>query len=109
MFFIAGTVQSQMPLALFMLSTLALSVILADLFWRSGESILPALAMHTSINAFAGVIPTMPHGGDARAYALTVALLVVVAAVTFWAEGRRARIPVGAGPPAIEGASHDGP
>jgi len=57
--------------------------------------------------AFAGVIPITPSAGDARAYALTVALLVVAAAVAFWAEGRRARIPVGAGPPAMEGASHD--
>jgi uncharacterized protein len=56
LFYIADTAQSHIPVGLFMVSTIALSVLFAWLFNRTRESVLPALVLHTSVNAWAWVI-----------------------------------------------------
>lgn len=107
LFFMAGAAQSQMPMALFMTSTVSLSVIFAALFWRSGQSVLPCLVLHTAINAFVGVIPVTPPNGEGRSYALLVGLLLVVACVLLLQpDPRRACAAKASANPAGGGPSH---
>lgn len=81
LFYRADTAQSHIPVGLFMASTVALSVLFAWLFNHTGGSVLPALVLHTAINAWAWVIPimVMPDGSNLRPYGLAVGLLVLLA------------------------------
>ena len=81
LFYMTDAVQSYIPVGLFMASTVALSVLLAWLFNRTGGSVLPALVLHTAVNAWAWVIPimVMPDGSNLRPYGLSVGLLVLIA------------------------------
>lgn len=81
LFFMADTAQSHIPVGLFMVSTVALSVLFAWLFNHTQGSVLPALVLHTAVNAWAWVIPVlvMPDGSNLRPYGLAVGLLVVIA------------------------------
>ncbi len=100
LFFIADTVQSDMPLALFLLSSVVLSVLFAWLASKTGQSVLPALVLHTAINAWAGIIPVMPTADTARPFALLVGILGLIAVTLLWraaawptAERVRAAVP----------------
>ena len=77
----ADTAQSHIPVELFIVSTVALSVLFAWLFNQTKGSVLPALVLHTAVNAWAWVIPVMvmPDGSNLRPYGLAVGLLVVIA------------------------------
>jgi uncharacterized protein len=81
LFYIADTAQSHLPFALFMMSTLALSILFAWLFNRTGGSVLPALVLHTAVNAWSWVIPVMVmrEGSTLRPYGLAVGILVLTA------------------------------
>ncbi len=80
LFFIPTTVQSQIPFALFLLSTIAMSVLFAWLFNRTKQSVLPVLLLHTAINAWPStVVLILPDGHGFRAYGLVVGLLTLVA------------------------------
>lgn len=81
LFYIADAVQSHIPFALFMLNTVALSILFAWLFNHTRGSVLPVLVLHTAVNAGSWVIPimVMGHSGNLRPYGLTVGLLVLVA------------------------------
>jgi membrane protease YdiL (CAAX protease family) len=81
LFYMADTAQSHLPFGLFMVNTVALSVLFAWLFNRTRESVLPALVLHTAVNAWGWVIPVMvlPDGSNLRPYRLAVGLLVVIA------------------------------
>lgn len=78
LFFIADTVQSRNPVGLFILSTIAMSILLAWLFNHTEGSVIPVLVLHTAVNAWSWVIPVMVVG-DLRPYGLAVGLLVLVA------------------------------
>jgi len=81
LFYMSDTAQSHIPVGLFILSTVALSVLYAWIFNHTRGSVLPALVLHTAVNAWAWVIPVMvmPDGSNLRPYGLAVLLLVVVA------------------------------
>jgi uncharacterized protein len=81
LFYMADTAQSHIPVGLFMASTVALSVLFAWLFNHTGGSVLPALVLHTAVNAWGWVIPVMvmTDGSNLRPYGLAVGLLVVIA------------------------------
>ncbi|MEA5451873.1 CPBP family intramembrane glutamic endopeptidase [Leptolyngbya sp. CCNP1308] len=81
LFYMADTAQSHIPVGLFMVSTVALSVLFAWLFNHTGGSVLPALVLHTAVNAGGWVIPVMvmPDGSNLRPYGLAVGLLVAIA------------------------------
>lgn len=81
LFYMADTAQSHLPFGLFIVSTIALSVLFAWLFNRTRASVLPALVLHTAVNAWGWVIPVMvmPDGSNLRPYGLAVGLLVVIA------------------------------
>jgi len=81
LFYITDTVQSHIPFALFMLSTVALSILFAWLFNCTRGSVLPALVLHTAVNAWAWIIPVMVmrEGSTLRPYALAVGILALIA------------------------------
>lgn len=81
LFFIAGTSQAHIPLALFLLSVVAMSVVFAWLVNRCAGSVVAALLLHTGINFWPSIIAVLPTGEGHRPYALLVAMLVLMALV----------------------------
>jgi len=79
LFYMADTAQSQMAIPVFMLNILAGSVMFGWLFERTLGSVLPALVLHTSLNAWAGILAIVPTAATGRPYALVTVLLVLVA------------------------------
>lgn len=78
-FFTAGSAQSHMPIPVFMLNILAGSVMFGWLFERTQSSVLPALVLHTSLNAWAGILGIVPTAATGRPFALVTAMLVLIA------------------------------
>ena len=79
LFYIDGTAQAHIPLALFLLSVVAMSVVFAWLVHRTAGSVVAALLFHTAINFWPSVVPVLPTEGSYRAYAFVVAMLVLLA------------------------------
>jgi hypothetical protein len=95
LFFIDGTSQAHIPLALFLLSVVAMSVLFAWLVQRTAGSVVAALVLHTAINFWPTVVPVLPTEASHRAYAFVVAMLVLLALVAFGLMGQRGAV----GPP----------
>lgn len=89
LFFIPGTAQAQMPIVLFMASTLALSVLMARMAVNSAFSVLPALTFHWALNAWPVFIPIIPGEGSVRPYVLVMGILFVVASIVLAIPGPR--------------------
>jgi uncharacterized protein len=79
LFYIAGTAQVHIPLALFLLSVLAMSVLFAWLVNRTAGSVVAALLFHTAINFWPSVVPILPTEDSYRAYAFVVVIQVLLA------------------------------
>ena len=79
LFFIAGTSQALTPLALFLLSVVAMSVVFAWLVNRTAGSVVAATLPHTGINFWPSIIPVLPTDESYRPYALLVVMLVLLA------------------------------
>jgi uncharacterized protein len=79
LFFLAGTPQSSMPVAVFMLNILAGAVVFGWLYERTRGSVLPAIVLHTSLNGWAGVLGIVPTAESGLLYVLVTGLLVLVA------------------------------
>jgi len=95
LFFIEGTSQAHVPLALFLLSVVAMSVLFAWLVRRTAGSVVAALVLHTAINFWPTVVPILPTEGSYRAYAFVVAMLVLLALVALMLMAQRSAV----GPP----------
>lgn len=76
-----GTAQADLPMGLFIASTIALSVVMAPLSVNTYFSVLPAILLHSVINWFSMLLPIMPKGGDATAYALVTGIAMLIAVV----------------------------
>ncbi len=87
LFFIPGMAQANMPMALFMVSSVALSVIFARLSVNTRFSVLPAIVLHWSVNAWSWAIPVTPQGGVMLPYYQVMGLLFIVAAMVFLKPG----------------------
>jgi uncharacterized protein len=87
LFYMAGTAQSHMPMALFTASSVALSVIFCRLSVNTAFSVIPALVLHWSINAWSWVIPVTPQGGVMQPYYLVMGLLFCIAIAVFFKPG----------------------
>jgi uncharacterized protein len=87
LFFIPGMAQAQMPMALFMASSVALSVLMARMSVNTAFSVLPAMVFHWSINTWSAFLPIIPNGGSVRPYVLVMNLLFVVAIIVFLKPG----------------------
>jgi hypothetical protein len=95
LFFIDGTSQAHVPLALFLPSVVALSVVLAWLVSRTEGSVVAALLFHTAVNFWPSVVPVLPTDASDRAYVLAVALLVLLALLALAQEPRQGGKPWG--------------
>jgi uncharacterized protein len=89
LFMIPGTAQAQMPIALFMASSVAFSVVIARITVNTRFSIIPALMFHWAINMWPGFIPIIPNNGSVRPYVLVMIILFIIAAVVFVKPGPR--------------------
>jgi uncharacterized protein len=87
LFYMSGTAQTSMPMALFMASSVALSVIFARLSVNTAFSVLPAIVLHWSVNAWSWVIPVTPQGGVMQPYYLVMGLVFVIAIIVFLRPG----------------------
>ena len=87
LFFIPGMAQANMPIALFMASSVALSVIFARLSVNTRFSVLPAIVLHWSVNAGSWAIPVTPQGVVMQPYYLVMGVLFAVAAAVFFKPG----------------------
>jgi membrane protease YdiL (CAAX protease family) len=79
LFYQTGSAQSQMPILIFMVNILAGSVVFGWLFERTEGSVLPSILLHTSLNAWAGILAIIPSAVTGRPYALVTGLLAAVA------------------------------
>lgn len=84
LFFIVGTAQSVMSAPMFMVNILAGSAVFGWLFERTRGSVLPALVLHTSLNAWVGILGIVPTAATGRPFALVTGLLLVTAVVVLW-------------------------
>jgi uncharacterized protein len=89
LFFLASSAQAHMPIPLFMLNILAGSVVFGWLFEQTQGSVLPALVLHTSLNAWAGLLVIVPTATSGGSYAVVTALLVLIASVLLLTPGRK--------------------
>lgn len=80
LFFIADTLQAHMTLVLFLLSTVAMSVIFAWLALHTRGSVAAALVLHTAINFWPAIVPVLPMPQEYRPYMLVVLIQVLLAA-----------------------------
>jgi len=79
LFWMPGTAQADLPMGLFLASTVALSVVFARLSVNTQFSVLPAILLHGAINWSSLVLPIMPKGGDTRPYTIVMGLVMVLA------------------------------
>jgi uncharacterized protein len=85
LFYMAGTPQSHMSFLVFLLSTTAESVMFAWLFRNTGQSIVPAMIMHTSINGWMSLILVMLTTGSPQFLVIMTCIQVLVAAAMLFA------------------------
>ena len=78
LFWMANMAQANMPMALFMASSVALSVVFARLSVNTRYSVWPAIVLHWAINAWSWAIPVTPQGGLMQPYYLVMGLLFVL-------------------------------
>jgi uncharacterized protein len=87
LFFIPGMAQANMPIALFMASSVALSVVFSRLSVNTRFSVLPAIVLHWSINAWSWAIPVTPQGSVIQPYYLVMGILFITATIVFLKPG----------------------
>jgi uncharacterized protein len=81
LFFMASTPQAHMPIVWFIVSTIAQSVMFAWVFRHTGQSVVPALVMHTSINSWMNIIPIIPASSDMQPFAIMIGIQTLIAVV----------------------------
>lgn len=74
--FMADTAQADLPIALFLISTVGLSVVMARLGLHTRFSVLPALLLHSVINWWSMIVPI---NADGQAYALVAGIAILIA------------------------------
>jgi uncharacterized protein len=83
LFYIANTSQQHIPVGLFMVSTVAMSVLFAWFANHTAGSLVVAILFHTAINYWSWIIPVVPNGGSVRPFEFVTGLMVLVALVLF--------------------------
>ncbi len=79
LFWMPGTAQAELPMGLFLASTVALSVVFARLSVNTQFSVLPAILLHGAINWSSMVLPIMPAGDETRPYTIVMGLVMLLA------------------------------
>jgi uncharacterized protein len=90
LFLITGNFHQQIPLSLFFLQSIALSILMTWLYNCTGASLLIVHLFHAASNTFLGVIPIMPENtlGDLTPLWIAVALLCLVTTLIVWFDRR---------------------
>lgn len=86
--FMADTAQADLPIGLFLISTVGLSVVMARLGVHTRFSVLPALLLHSVINWWSMIVPI---SADGQAYALVAGIATLVSLMAWLAPGPKAR------------------
>jgi len=90
LFFISGTGQHQLPFSLFLLNTIAISILFTWVYNNTSGSILMSILLHTAVNGWAWVIPIYPSAVNSlRPCAIATALLIIIAALIVLVFGAR--------------------
>jgi CAAX protease family protein len=91
LFWIAGNFHQQIPLSLFLLQDIALSILLTWLYNSTGGSLLLVHLFHAASNTTLGVLPVLPTdtAGVLRPLWIAVGLLWIVTIVIVIATGGR--------------------
>jgi hypothetical protein len=98
LFFIEGTLQSRLPVAPFLASIVALSVVFGWLSERSAGSVLPALTLHTAVNWWAWIVPGLLVTGNQGQMGLALGMLTLLAiGLLIWPTLRPGRSSSGSG------------
>lgn len=82
--FMADTAQANLPIALFLISTVGLSVVMARLGVHVGFSVLPALLLHSVINWWSMIVPI---GADSKAYSMVASITILIALLAVFMPG----------------------
>ena len=77
-----GTVQSHMPIAPFMISIVISSMLFGWLFAHTQRSVLPAIALHMSVNAWTAIF-VGPVDDTVTPFAPLTTLIVATAVLLF--------------------------
>lgn len=83
LFLVPGTPQAGLPILWFVAQTVALSVLLAWVYRRSGSLLLVVL-VHGAVNTLAGPLRVLPTGGTVRPYLLSTLLTLAAAVLVSW-------------------------
>jgi len=67
-----------LPIALFLVTTMGLSVLFARMSVNAAFSVLPAILLHAAINWWSMALPITPMGADAGSYPLVAGLTTLV-------------------------------
>lgn len=90
LFWIPGTVQHQLPIVLFYLNTIALSILFTWLWQHTQGSVVIAIVFHTGINGWSWVIPILPKVANSlRPYLIGTALLWLMAVIVVMLDNRQ--------------------
>lgn len=90
LFFISGTGQHQLPFGLFLLNTIALSILFTWVYNNTSGSILMSILLHTAVNGWEWVIPVYPSAANSlRPYVIVTILLTITAAIITLSFGAR--------------------
>ncbi len=89
LFFTAGTPQAAMAMSVFILNILAGAVIFGWIFDRTRGSVVPALVLHTSLNAWAGILAIIPTATVWRPFVLLTGLQLLVAVTLLFVPTRK--------------------
>lgn len=87
LFWMPGTAQGELPMGLFLASTVALSVVFARLSVNTQLSVLPAILLHGVINWSSMVLPITPAGGKTRPYTIVMGIVIVLAVAVMLKSG----------------------
>jgi membrane protease YdiL (CAAX protease family) len=82
--FMADTAQANLPITLFLISTVGLSVVMARLGVHAGFSVLPALLLHSVINWWSMIVPI---GADSQAYSVVASIAILIALLAVFMPG----------------------
>lgn len=82
-FFIAGVDKTGQSFPMYMLGTMAISVAMAWLYWRTGGSLLVAMLMHAAVNNTTGVVPTATAGAT-HSFSLNASLVAWLTIGIMW-------------------------
>ena len=82
-FFLHGNDKFGQSIPVYLLSVVAISVVMARLYWRSNESVMLTMLMHAAINNTTGIVPSTSLGA-VNPFSLNASLIAWVTTALMW-------------------------